>query len=363
MSARRYACPIESILKHLTPESSPPKKLLRITHSVAKNTFDETTSLNGEKTCSSNVPTSRLFGKHRLKENVEQVYSLATSFDITDIEDEDTVDSKLRLQSGKRSRAPNKTTREEGDEEDVQKVLLKKNLYLTPESVCTALVPCCKKKCNEDFTYSQVLLEREAFWNKDRNKQADWLKRMLALWGHLEAENSVFNFKYFIHEKPCCAAFFENALPVSHGRLCTARQRVLNNELEDACREPSPQNQKKCDRVEQFLRSYLESFGEGMPNQMKAELPEGHTKEEVYIAYLCSFKTADEQTSDACSLSYWYKSWKARLPDLTCSKWKKFSKCTVCSNLKAFKAMNNEAETAGKYRDSCQHDLPKCPDS
>ena len=302
----------------------------------------------------SEVVSRSTFGAHRQALLGPHSSSINT-VDTRSVEDDDTVESKVRTASGKKARKVQAST--------AKATSSKKLMALDSFAIACALRPCCPKNCHEQFNFAQVKKEREEFWSLNTPKQQDWVTRQLAIWGALDVSKHSFKFSYHIQDIPCCATFFENALPCSHGRLSSIRQRVLSNSLEDQKRIPSPVNQGKQDRAEQFLHGYMEKHGNGMPNERTVQLPMGSTKENVYMDYLCSFPTEEDAEREACSLSHWYRTWKNRVPDLKCGKWHKFTKCSVCSNIKTMKGFTKGDELSGTSRhlssNSCGHDFPK----
>jgi len=217
-------------------------------------------------------------------------------------------------------------------------VAFRKQKYMDNDEIAGSLVPCCSQKCYCNVSFDDVKQVRETFWNMKQNEQADWLSRELALHGCVE--DKVFKFKYDVNGKPCCATFLEQALPVSHGRLSQIRTRVR----EGRHRDVSPITGQKMDQCEQFIRQYAETHSEGLPNSVDVDLPEGVTKECVYIEYLLSFEDEGQATALAASLSWWYATWRKRCFHVKAKKWNRFSKCTTCSNIKVLRAINDETK-------------------
>lgn len=253
--------------------------------------------------------------------------------------EEESSSAKLTLIRGKAPRAKTNTT-------GSAKVLKKRTEYLEDLSISTALVPCCSKMCNERFTFSDVKTAREQFWALSSPNQQDWLTRHLSFWGTPDENTGIFKFKYVLQDIPCCSTFLENALPVSHGRLSNIRHRVLVKKTEDTSVTGSPVSGPKADAAEAFIREYAQTHGSAMPHKKDIDLPSGLSKDKVYIEYLLTYPT-EEASRQACSLSYWYKIWSERCFHVKVRKWHRFSKCSVCSNIKVLREFSN-ANSHGK---------------
>ena len=211
---------------------------------------------------------------------------------------------------------------------------VKKTRFLDNEEIAAGLVPCCPKRCNEQFTFSDLEDARTHFWGMKANEQGDWLTRELALHGHVDKDD-VFRFRYRLNGKYCCGIFLEHALPMSHGRLSQMRTRVLSKNLENSKRQQGGVTGHMADKTAQFIRTYATDHGEGLPNKIDVDLPAGCTKEEVYIEYLLDHE--GDSAKEAGSLSWWYKTWRSRCFHIKAKEWNRFSKCTTCSNIKALK--------------------------
>ena len=236
-------------------------------------------------------------------------------------------------------------------------VVLKKKAYnLEPTVIASALAPCCTKKCNERFSYTDVATIRHEFWNLTRPRQLDWVTRQLAFYGTASATTGVFSFKYVLLWKETCAKFWEQALPISHGRLSLARSKVLTLQMEDSQSADSPSNCPKSDSAEAYIRDYARENGGAMPDCEDVQLPAGKTKEAVFCDYLIDmFHTDEEVEKNAASLSTWYKTWRSRCFHVKAPKWQKFSKCSTCSNIKVLR----EFTDASKQGEWCDKLIPR----
>ena len=262
----------------------------------------------------------------------------STSPDSDDVEVEDVVQSGLTILRGKKPREPKSVKRVE--------VPLKKKLFnMEPGNIASALQPCCAKNCFTHFNYYDVEAVRAEFWNLNRAKQLDWLTRQLAFWGRADENVGTFKFRYLLQNKQCCATFFESALPVSHGRLSLARNRVLTDQLEDSQKDASPVNTFKSDSAEEFIRTYARLHGQGMPNSVDVNLPNGKTKDSVYCDFLVERSDGTKEGVDALiGLSGWYRVWRERCFHVKTPKWQKFSKCTTCSNIKTLREFTDASK-------------------
>ena len=268
----------------------------------------------------------------------------------SDIEEDEAVQSKVRTKYGKKKRKTNAKA----------STSKKRGSVLEDEHIAAALRPCCPKNCWQRFSFEKVSIERHLFWERNRDEQVDWITRNLVLWGHLDSTMSSFKFKYQIQNAECCAAFFEQALPVSHGRLWAIRKRVLSNNTENFAAMQTNKTSRKQDRVGQFLNSYETEHGNGMPNDRTVQLPAGSTKKDVYIALQESLTQSSSSAGSSVSMSTFYKAWNEKKPDLKCARWHRFSKCSTCSNIKTLQAFYKAGQISGEKTSekSCPHDFP-----
>lgn len=289
------------------------------------------------------------FGKRRRVSEMSQAssgYSHSSEHSFRTVEDEP-LPEKLNIIRGK---LPRKTKK-------IRQHLERKKSgeYMKANSIAAALVPCCSNNCYRRFTFEDINSERKEFWALHRNRQADWLTRELCFWGTPAEDTGVFKFKYTLQEKTCCSAFLKNALPISHARLCKIRKRVLSSRLEDCVTQARMPNGKKAEYIEQFIRKYAQENGGGMPHNNDVELPNGVTKDSVYIEYLLSFPDEQTETKESAVLSYFYKVWRARCYYVKSNKWTKFSKCSVCSNIKTLREFC-QASKFGESSNCATHD-------
>ena len=255
----------------------------------------------------------------------------------TDIEEENVCPKKIVVHRGKRPRKSRMVTKE-------PYVLKKKERAMLEDEIASVLHPCCPKECYKTFTFADIKEERYQFWQLNAPMQQDYLCRELAFNGVANRNKGTFDFKYMVNTKECCPRFYKRALPVSHGRLSAARTRVVTKNFEDVTFS-SPEGSKsttKTDACESFIRKYAGNESGQMPDSVNCQLSEGVTKEDVYTSYLASYE--DDPSSDPASLSCWYESWASRCPCVTTNKWQRFSKCTVCSNLKSLREFSNATE-------------------
>ena len=283
------------------------------------------------------------FGVHRM-DNIPRTTVSPESMVIVnttdDIEAENVCPTKVVVHRGKRPRKVREVTKG-------PYVSKKKELAMDSTDIASVLRPCCNKNCYLRFFYNDVKEERHQYWQLSAPQQQDWLCRELAFNGHPNTELGTFKFKYLVNEKECCASFYERALPVSHGRLSTVRSRVLTKSLENVSfsSPPGSRSSPMTDSCENFIRHYAALESGQMPDSVNCQLSEGVTKEDVYTCYLASHDDYDGQTA---ALSTFYDAWSSRCPCVTTNKWKKFSKCSVCSNLKSLKGFSNAVER-GKH--------------
>jgi hypothetical protein len=317
-----------------------------------KDILTDAVSCVGRSTHSDSQQTQTLFGEKRrdllvlLPENEDDISD-------SDFESTKAVESKVRtLCRGKKQKISSGTGSSRAK---------KKTKQLQEVEIAAALRPCCPKNCWQKFSFEQVSKVRHYFWEKNRNDQVDWITRNLLLWGHLDQETSLFKFRYQVDDTECCASFFEQALPVSHGRLWTIRKRVLTNTIEDFEASQSTKSAPKRDRVSQFLNSYETEHGNGMPNDRTVQLPMGSTKQDVYLALKESLAQSSSSSGEAISKSTFYKAWKEQKPDLKCARWHRFSKCSTCSNIKTLQSFYKAGQISGKGLTvkSCRHDFLK----
>ena len=291
------------------------------------------------------------FGVHRSDgcDSASQV-TYDSEGDQRSVEVENVDQRKIIVVRGKPERKPTSKGRQE-------KLFVKKEKALEATEVAAALVPCCKSKCNQRFTFTEVYDVRTSFWSKNRGQQLDWLTHELSFWGVPDPETGTFKFRYTINGKDCCAKFLEQALPVSHGRLVECRKRVLALDFENSSRSPTVPNAPMADRIEKFISTYVEQQCGAMPTKdKKAELPTGCTKDKVYVEYLLSF--SEDEMHNSASLTYWYKVWREKWPTVKANnRANRFSKCSICSNIKVLKSF----ASAQQKGNSCWHDFSPCP--
>lgn len=285
------------------------------------------------------APPQHAFGKHRLSERTPLAtlpVNLYASSSTEECEQEVNLAQKIVIRRGKKPRVSSGPT---------PKVLKKKAYNLEPAVIASSLTPCCKKKCNEQFNYSDLEAARTEFWNLKRSKQLDWVTRQLAFYGSADQVTGIFSFRYMLQGKECCAKFLEQALPISHGRLSLARNRVLTLQMEDHQSAESPTNCPKADSAEAYIRDFARKHGQSLPNSEDVDLPAGKTKEAVFCDYLVEmFKTDEEVTKNAASLSTWYKTWRLKCHHVKAPKWQKFSKCSTCSNIKVLREFTDTSK-------------------
>ena len=290
------------------------------------------------------------FGVHRKAESTPSLESCTDSkYDYRSVESENHAPNKITIVRGKPERKRTKIKQEI--------ILIKTEKALETTEIAAGLVPCCKSKCNIRFTFDDVKVARTHFWSLTRSQQQDHLVRELSFWGRPNAKQGVFNFEYFVNEKKCCAAFLEQALPVSHGRLVDCRKRVLNKDLADSTKASSPSNCPIFDRMAKFICEYAEAQSGAMPTlDKKTELPSGTTKDSVYMEYLLSYTEEETQNmSMVGSLSTWYRTWSTEWPTIKANnRANRFSKCTKCSNLKILKGLTTNID---KGENSCYNEL------
>ena len=282
------------------------------------------------------VMARNAFGKNRLGVMPLPQHVIANDHD--DVQVEEASANKIVVHRGKRPRKELVKVRQPN-------VLKKKDSALKECSIAEALRPCCPKKCYSRFTFDDVQEERHQFWQLSAPKQYDWLKRELGFNGVADLEKGTFNFKYVVQDKPCCGVFLEHALPVSHGRLSDIRKSVLNKNFEDTHRTvpDGVRSSPKADQCESFIRNYAAAESGQMPHSVDCDLAEGVTKEDVFTCYMASFEDTVAM-QEAAGLSCWYDTWRFRCPTVQCRKWQRFSKCSVCSNLRILKDLADPGE-------------------
>ena len=285
------------------------------------------------------APPRHAFGHHRRTYQTPTPHVESTSSSTEEFEEENMLLQHIVVKRGKKQRTSSGRV----------PVTLKKKAYnLEPAVIASALSPCCANKCNEQFNYTDLSMVRTEFWNLTRPKQLDWVTRQLAFHGCPSTLTGKFTFKYVFHGKECCAKFLEQALPISHGRLSMARNKVLTMQMEDSTSADSPSNCPKSDSAESYIRDYARKHAGAMPDSDDVQLPAGKTREAVYCDYLIDmFQTDEEVQTQAASLSTWYKTWRSRCFHVKAPKWQKFSKCSTCSNIKVLRDFT-DASKQGK---------------
>jgi hypothetical protein len=257
------------------------------------------------------------------------------------VETDEHCPGKLAIVRGKPERVPHATPRR-------VRVFKKKNRDLEPSQISLALTPCCPQACHLRFNYLDIEKERTHFYSMKQTEQSDWLARELSFWGAPNLETEVFEFKYQVQGKQCCALFLEQALCICHQRLTDMRKRVLSKGFEDSKKEPMMENRALQDGVEFYIREYARSQSGGLPTlNMKTELPAGTTKEKVYVEYLTDF--GEDWKTKTASLSCWYKVWNQRCGTIKANNSaNRFTKCGKCTNIKTLRKLAG-TEAKGTY--------------
>ena len=258
--------------------------------------------------------------------------------DVLDDVEQEVLTNKLKIIRGGRGRRKSTNTDDSSDTLDIRV-----SLRLRPQDIASALVPCaCAENCYKKFSFETIKSYREIFWNKKRDQQFKDLRYELMMRGYFDSDG-VFKFSYGIYDKQCCSGFFEKALPISHGRLSKIRTDIVHGDWSDDQETPigpieDPTGRKACE-VEQFIIEFAQENGEGMPDKDDVHLPEGFQKEDVYVVLLLRYNADDIANGVGCSLSYFYRIWRERCFHVKIRKWKKFSACSACANIRTMKSI------------------------
>ncbi|CAH3044845.1 unnamed protein product, partial [Pocillopora meandrina] len=165
---------------------------------------------------------------------------------------------------------------------------------------------CCRRKCIGDIPVQYVTKKREEFWSKT-----------------IQERNEVITTPLPAEVMAVYETVFSKAWCTIHGFSISSQ-----------CTQPETQQSRKKSLAFNLTLKWFRGFSknaEQMPNSSSRQLPSCLTKNEGYTLY-------KEEMGDNPTLSLvhlLYKMWKVNFPDVYIPKQSRFTKCTICEQLKA----------------------------
>ena len=154
------------------------------------------------------------------------------------------------------------------------------------------------------------------------------------------------NFRYFIGSTQVCGPFFMAAYPLSKYMFKNIRDAVCKRRLHPEAPRKDNKIAPKTSSVIEFLRTYIDKHGQGIPNKEEVHFPRGMSRSFVYVEYLSSFTAEEISHGDHAALPTWYQVLNTHYPHLKFPNYSSFSQCNICNKLKS-----NIEKSEGRQRE------------
>ena len=215
--------------------------------------------------------------------------------------------------------------------------------YLSNESIQrVSCIDCCAKKCCQFADRDMLTRLRQEFWGESQKSRTNYVYDVLSIC-YQKDEKSRYQFKlngsivccrawYELHGIPKTSFYrykenFENGVrQYMHGNTCTLRRGLQHTSLARA-----------------LLNEFVENNSEKMPHRSRTLL-DGSRETQLVIPstykqvdILCEINTTLDQMGyeKKLSQSSFGRIWNKEYPHVSLTKTSEFSKCNVCSSIKA----------------------------
>ena len=194
---------------------------------------------------------------------------------------------------------------------------------------CTSELPC---QCSLHMMKEARIL----FWGNTTKQQNDWLLRKMHC---LRSSAGKQTLRFQLGYGHYCASCFRCILGINNKRWFKLRRMVKQGIVQSVHQytKPAPRKTEAQVQVIQWLDSYVKAVGQFMPHVSEIHLPPGNW---AMVYELCVTDLKAELGDDAavCTASYFASIRKAHFPTVKVPPQQRFTKCKICTGLKAEKA-------------------------